>query len=974
MTMPAGAIARIHAARLLQRCAAILILLALPQPAAALDPARELSQYIHRIWQVQQGLPQASIDAIVQTRDGYLWLGTQTGLVKFDGVRFTTVDELGGLSMADVWITQLVEDRQGALWVGTNQIGVIKLQNGTARRYSVDSGLPSDLVQCLFADAGDHVWVCTPKGLAEIAADTVRSFGPVQGLPAADIRAACAGRDGALVAGADHAQIATWQGDRFVAAVLPLADSVSVQSMLCAADGALWIGTSDGLLRVYGSHRDRLTVGDGLADNSILTLTESLNGDIFAGTKNGFSRVRGADINSFKPQDGLSQSTVYSLYEDREGSLWVATKHGLNQFLDGLTIPYTTSEGLPTNNTGPVLQDRSGTVWVGTLGGGLGRFDGHRFITLKTQNGLASNSIYALAEDGAGDIWVGTAAGLNRLRHGRVTDTWTTQQHLPGNTVRVIYRDRDDALWIATSGGPAVFRHGVLQRVTDRRHSSAEPILAFGEDRTGQIYVAPDSGSPLLHHADAVYQDSDRLLWIGTLGEGLRLVDGGRTFSFSVRDGLFDDVIYGIAADDHGRLWMACSKGIFSVNRDDLRQFAAGRIHSIVSTPYSPLDALRTIECQPGVQPVVSRARDGRLWFSTIRGLLVIDPGQLTRHFMPPAVAVEDITVNGERQSPRAIGVLPAGRNNVEFSYTAVSFIQPTRIAFRYQLQGFDKAWVDAGSRRQAFYTNLPPGRFRFVVSACNPDNACSEIPNAVSFSIEPRYYQRAWFIPLCAVALGLAGWTSYRLRIRRLKARFDLILAERGRIARELHDTLIQGFAGITMGMQALASRLPDSSTRRTLEEIVADAALSLREARRSLAGLRSRPDTKSGLGVSLAQAARQLTEAQDVRLKLSLSDDRKDLPADVAYNLLRIAQEAILNAVQHSGARTLHVTFESTRNRLRLLVNDDGSGFDDEGAAPVGHYGLVGMRERAAQIGAQFELTSEPGRGTSVLVLLES
>jgi signal transduction histidine kinase len=243
-----------------------------------------------------------------------------------------------------------------------------------------------------------------------------------------------------------------------------------------------------------------------------------------------------------------------------------------------------------------------------------------------------------------------------------------------------------------------------------------------------------------------------------------------------------------------------------------------------------------------------------------------------------------------------------------------------------------------------------------------------------VSFTIAARYYQRLWFVPLCVVALGLAGWSTYRLRIRRLKLRFDLILAERGRIARELHDTLIQGFAGITMGMQALASRLPPSGTRRTLEDIVADAGLSLREARRSLAGLRSRPDHPSGLGASLAEAARQLTEAQDLRLKLSLNDERPDLPADVAYNLLRIAQEAMLNAVQHSGARTLNVTLDSTRTRLRLLVDDDGAGFDDEGEAPIGHYGLVGMKERAAQIGARFELTSEPGRGTSVLVLLES
>jgi signal transduction histidine kinase len=318
--------------------------------------------------------------------------------------------------------------------------------------------------------------------------------------------------------------------------------------------------------------------------------------------------------------------------------------------------------------------------------------------------------------------------------------------------------------------------------------------------------------------------------------------------------------------------------------------------------------------------------------------------------------------------------MLPAGRNNVEFGYTGVSFIAPSRITFRYLLEGFDKTWVDAGARRQAFYTNLPPGRFRFRISACAADDVCSDMPNAVAFGIESRYYQRAWFIPLCVAILALAGWTGYGLRIRRLRAQFNLILAERGRIARELHDTLIQGFAGITMAMQALAARLPSSGARATLEEIVADAGQSLREARRSLAGLRSRPDTPSQLAAALAQTARSLTDAQDLRLKLTLNDQRPDLPADVSYNLVRIAQEAMLNAVRHSGARTLDVKLESTSKRLHLSVNDDGTGFDDEVAPPLGHYGLIGMKERAAQIGADFEVTSERGRGTTVSVLLES
>ncbi len=971
--MATAAAARTLRTRLV-RSAIALAVVAMPARAGALDQSKTLSQYVRRIWQVQQGLPQASIDALLQTRDGYLWLGTQTGLVKFDGVRFTAIGDVDGLSMKDIRVTRLLEGRDGTLWIGTSQTGLIRIQNGKAHRFGRQDGFPSDSVQCLVGDSADNVWACTSNGLVEVSGDIVRTFGAGDGLPTTAVGTACATRNGTIFVSDENGTISTWDRRRFAPATTQLAEPTAAQAMLCASDGTLWIGASSGLFHLVGDRQDRITAADGLADNGVLSLAEGDAGDVFAGTKNGFSRVRGREIETFLPQDGLSQSTVFALLEDREGSLWVATKHGLNQFLDGVTTSYTTSEGLPSNQTGPVLQDSRGTVWAGTLGGGLGRFDGHRFTTLTTVEGIASNTIYALAESRDGDLWMGTAAGLNRLHDGRVVGTWTTRQGLPGNTVRALYRDHDGAIWIATSGGLAVFRDGELHAVADGHQKHVESILAIGGDRRGHLYLAPEGESPLLRQADAVFEDEDGLLWIGTLGQGLRLVDGGHVFAFSELDGLFDDAIYGIAEDDHGKLWMACSKGIFSVNREDLRQFAAGSRRRIVSTPYSPLDALRTIECQPGVQPVVSRARDGRLWFSTIRGLLVIDPNHLSRSFTPPAVVVEDTTVNGERLAPGAIGALAPDRNNVEFSYTGVSFVVPNRITFRYQLEGFDKAWVDAGTRRQTVYTNLPPGRFRFRVSACNPDKACGEAPSAVAFEIGPRYYQRAWFLPLSAVALGLLVWSGYRLRIRQLRTKFDLILAERGRIARELHDTLIQGFAGITMSMQALASRLPSSGTRDTLEEIVADAGQSLREARRSLSGLRSRPDSPAGLAATVARIARHLTEPKDVRLKLAIHDIRATLPADVEYNLLRIAQEAIVNALKHSGARTLNVTLESNDDRLRLSVNDDGAGFDQTNGSLAGHYGLIGMKERAAQIGAIFELTSIRGQGTTVSVLLES
>jgi len=331
--------------------------------------------------------------------------------------------------------------------------------------------------------------------------------------------------------------------------------------------------------------------------------------------------------------------------------------------------------------------------------------------------------------------------------------------------------------------------------------------------------------------------------------------------------------------------------------------------------------------------------------------------------------------VNGERQNQGAIGNLAPSRKNLEFHYTGLSFLAPGRITFRYMLEGYDKTWIDAGTRREAFYTNLPPGKFHFRVTGCNNDGLCNETGSTVDFVLASHYYQRPWFLPLCVATLAFGVWLVHRLRIRTLREQFGLILAERNRIARELHDTLIQGLSGITMEMQALAGRLRSPEERGTLEDIIRDAGNCLRETRRSVAGLRTpRGGGNSGLAAAIEQAAKQVTEAKHIRLRLKLGQSPRGLAPDVEYNLVRIAQEAVSNSVKHSGARTVEVALNCTPEAVRLLVKDDGSGFARDGNGQAGHYGLIGMKERATHIGANFELASTPGRGTTVSVVLPS
>jgi signal transduction histidine kinase/ligand-binding sensor domain-containing protein len=859
----------------------------------------------------------------------------------------------------------------------------------------MDEGLPSDAVFCLEPGNNGDLWACTPNGLAHLKDGKIQvDHLPSHAAGGPDfVRAACLAPDGTLWVGADGAMLLARRSRGFESYPLTsLPKDSGVRAIACSG-GTLWIGTTAGLVEMNGSQQRLYTEKDGLADDSVLSLQQSADGTLWIGTRSGFSRLRDGEFESFRPRDGLSQSSVSSVFEDREGSLWVGTKHGLNQFVEGRAIPFTVNEGLPSNDAGPVFQDRNGETWVGLLDAGLAHFDGRRFNSLRARQGLTSDKVLSLGEDQDGDLWVGTDHGLDKLRDGRVQAAFTKQFGLPSDEIRAIFPDSSGVLWIGTEAGLAALKNGVFS-VPDG--SPRDPIWAVSGDRDGRpIFstehgvfrvvdgkiqeVAPNGAS--IRNVDAIYRDPEGLVWLGTNGNGLRMLDESngqiKTIFLLMRDGLFDNEIYGIVADDQGRLWMACSKGIFSVSRSELRRFAAGEIKKVSSTQYSPTDALRVIECKPGVQPGVWKMDDGRLWFSTIRGMIVINPSRLTRNVPPPPVVIDNPIVNGERQPPSSVGRLAPGQKNLEFNYTGLSFLAPTRIAFRYMLEGYDRSWIDAGARREAYYTNLPPRKYRFRVTACNSDGLCNEAGSAVEFTLAPHLYQRVWFFPALTVLAALIAWAVYQLRIRRLRAgigqRYDLIIAERSRIARELHDTLIQGFSGITMELQALMGRLRSSEERGKLQEIVQDAATCLRETRRSVAGLRSAPEPESGLAGSIAQAARQITETKDIRLKLKLDKSPHILAPEFEYNLLRIVTEAISNAVKHSGARSVEVSLQASPDGLRLSVADDGTGFEylDHKHARPGHYGIIGMKERAVQIGAEIEFDSAPGRGATVTIL---
>jgi signal transduction histidine kinase/ligand-binding sensor domain-containing protein len=980
--------------RPLATCIALFApLCAFESPLLALDNNKTLTQYAHRVWNQEEGLLEPSVYSILQTHDGYLWLGTQNGLIRFDGERFRPVkiDRSVSGEFEPVLIRALYEDPNHVLWVASIGNGLGRRSGPSRRWFTSRDGLPSDIVSCVVPSHDGSLWLCTNAGLVKFRDGVKQVYTKADGLPTDRVHAICEAKNGTTWVSLFDGGLSRMVGNRFETENTGIPE-LNLHSLTCAQDNSLWAGTENGLLHLTHSNAGwsvrRFTIKDGLPDDSVSTAFAAADGSLWVGTRTGIARFHDGEWSAYGTNNGLSHTGVLAMFVDRESSLWVGTKNGLDQFTDGHVTPYTTSEGLPSNDTGPVVEDASGTLWLGTKEDGLARYDGHRFKALTRRNGLADDSILSLAVGPDGALWVGTPKGLTVLRKNRVVRTYTTADGLPSNRASSLFFDALGALWVGTGRGLATFDHDRFSRPSEFQSLNSEPIVALGGGRSTRLFASTSSGRLYTLRNGEVssymppdptraiasyYADPDHhTLWMGTLGSGLIRWKNGILKRIRTKDGLFDDQIYGILRDDQANLWFASSKGIFRVSMSDLDGFADGSRKSIVSLPFST-GQLR-FECQAGVQPAAFRTRDGRLWFSTTNGLVVVDPNRLQPNRLPPPAQIETVFVNGQRRETDAPLSLSHNERNLEIRYTGLSFVAPEKATFRYKLNGFDKDWIQAGNRREALYTNLPPGHYSFTVLAANSDGVWSTRPATAEFTIEPLLYQRAWFFPLIGLWLAVTCWLGYQMRIRQLKGRFRLVLSERTRIARELHDTLLQGMSGVTMQLQALWMRLPGSPERQVLSDIIKDAAKCQTEARHSLWGLRTPDSDKHGLGERIAQYAREAVKGAPVRLSLHLPSLSTQLSPDVEYQLFRIAREAISNTLRHAEAESITVRLESRDDTIELSVKDDGKGFEPHApGANVEHFGVIGMRERASEIGAQLSILSAPGSGAEILLTIQ-
>ncbi len=770
----------------LTACGLAVLSAAVSYGQSALDPGKAITQYTQAFWGGETGLPQNSVRALAQTPDGYIWLGTEEGLVRFDGVRFTVFDKKNSPGLVSNEISSLLVDHED-LWIGTDG-GLTRFRQGKFTSYTTHDGLSSETVRSLYVDSRHTVWIGTDGGgLNSFQNGRFKAYTTKDGLPNNSVFSICEGSDGSLWLGT-HAGLAHLSGGKFN--VYGIKDGLRneyITSVLLAPDGDLWIATSGGgLSRLHHGTFANYTTHDGLSSNTLLSIAQDSLGTLWIGTADGgLDRLRDGKFSSLSAKQGLAADRVLSLLQDREGNLWVGTLRGLNRLHGGVFTTFSTTEGLSSDQVSPVYEDRDGAIWVGT-NAGLNRLKGGKITVYTSKDGLSDNAVYSLTGDGRGTLWIGTPKGLTYLKDGKFT-ILSSKNGLPNDIVLSTLVDHIGNLWVGTRGGLSRFDGTRFTTYSTDDGLSNDQVVSIYEDRQGTLWIGTGGGG-LNRFKDghftayttasglssnfvcSIYGDPDGTLWLGTRGGGLNRFKNGHFTAYTVRDGMIDDSIFVTLPDGRGNLWMGSNKGVFRVRKSELDAFADGRTNVLTPTAYGLDDGMKNKECNGAFQPAGWKTMDGRLLFPTMKGLAVVNPSRLHMNTTPPPVVLERVAVDGTICDLRKpIRLLPKN-GALEFQFTAPTQVSSESVHFKYILEGFEKDWVDADTRRVAYYTNIPPGDYKFKVIAANKEGIWNASGASVDITLLPHFYQTRTFATLCLLSALLVCAAGYRLRIRALK------------------------------------------------------------------------------------------------------------------------------------------------------------------------------------------------------------
>jgi PAS domain S-box-containing protein len=784
-----------------------LLWAAMSASALALDPTRPVVQLVQERWSTAQGLPQDSVQTILQTRDGYVWLGTQEGLVRFDGLHFTVFDRRNTPAIAHNNIQTLYETRDGVLWIGTNR-GLVRYAGGQFRGYLKADGLVNENVQTLAEGRDGSLWMgTTGSGLIRFHNGTFQTWSERDGLPSAFILAIQEAPDGTLWVGSNRG-LHRLRGNRFEAVAPRGVGPDAVNALAFGPNGVIWVGAKQGLWRVSGDTVEVLGVRHGLPARPVRSLHRDRHGSLWIGTEGGLSRLHNGQIETLTAPS-LPDDVVIALTEDREGGLWLGTySGGLVRIKDSPFTGYGRAEGVADDFVRAVFEGRDGTIWMGTHEAGLTRFSHGVFTTYTTRDGLPSDTVMSFAESRDGSLWVGTNGGLARFRDGRFR-VWTTRDGLPHDSVRALHEDREGTLWIGMRGGGlSRFRDGRFTPVTPAEGVAGSVVRSITESRDGTLWIGSDvglvrlgAGGPRTYTTRdglsldvvyAIHEDADGVLWIGTYGGGINRFKAGRFTRYTTANGLFDDIAYQVLEDREGWLWITCNKGLMRVSKRDLDAVADGGLTRLPTVVYGAPDGLRASEFNGSSQPAGWAARDGRLWLPSVKGVIVVEPSALRSNLLPPPVVLEQVRIDRQEVAGPSYTARP-GSGELELRYAALSFEAPARIRFRYRLDPFDSDWRDAGDRRTAYYTNIPPGPYTFRVLAANADGVWSPVAATAAIVLQPHFYEAAWFHLLTVLGVGLIGAAWVRGRARRVQARERALTALVDDRTRELREQVAE-------------------------------------------------------------------------------------------------------------------------------------------------------------------------------------
>ena len=761
-----------------------LLLLVLPvwtNSAFGIDPSLSLDQNVVRTWGVDQGLPQGTVYALSQTADGYVWAATQEGFVRFDGADFVTYDKATTPQIHNNMTLALLSARDGSLYAATNGGGLVHLEGRRVNSFGVAEGLPNDGATALYESGNGTIWVGTQKGLAYRQADgRITTVAGSDSPSPMTVTTLAEDWSGQLWIGTTHG-VATLKDGRLVRHDADGFPAAQVLAIRITRDGSIWIGTrGSGLLRYRSGQFRTYTEADGLPSANVSAVYEDSHGTLWIGTlDHGIGRFRNEHFDFGSDSTGIGNKAVTSFLEDREGNLWIGSANGLTRITEGKVVSFTMAQGLMADKIRTVSADSAGTLWVGS-GKGVQTLDGHH---LDKSSGLSSDQVTSIWNGRDGSLWVGTLdAGLNRILQGHTT-VYDAKNGLNSNMVLSLFEDRGGVMWVGTARGLQRIVNGTL--TPDVIKLSGESVGVIYEDRNGALWAGTQDGglnriaggtvtsftkrnglaSDLIL---ALYQDTTGSIWVGSAGGGLSRYKGGRWTTVTTREGLFDDSVFAILEDGNGFLWMSCNKGIFRVSRQQLDDFAEGLQPRVTSVAYGRADGMQSRECNGGTQPVAWKTSDGKLWFATVKGVAMVDPNRARTAAAPPVI-IQDIFADRKRMDPAGPLSFAAGTKSLEFHYTGINLAAPDKVHYQYRLEGFDRDWIDGGTRRQVSYTNLRPGSYRFQVRAASDDGPWST--GTTMFRQSAFFYQTPWFLTLSALVVVGTVAGAHRTRVRLVRA-----------------------------------------------------------------------------------------------------------------------------------------------------------------------------------------------------------